>query len=283
MKLLAVAKQQSVGSEVSKSLRLRRALADQAQPTVRYPYFASLFKRTSDGSLKETCGGALIAPSVIATDASCIDAVDVAYLGLYDSSSMEEGTLEVFNIVSTSNNALMSSIKDASKNVMEVGLGLLFLDHNATSSPITINTRADVPVEGQELVEVGRDSTKSGAVAAGVLTEANVSLLSQSTCEGNHVNVNFANMTCVSDDGLLERGGLLIVKGEDAGKDVLVGVATSEPGVYSSVLKFLMPDPNASTRIIKNHKLGRCWYEYVCDYECDYYWCDWNCGYVYYC
>ena len=85
------------------SWSLRHRALDQNAKEVqkgRYPYLAALFKKASDGSLKQSCGGALITPNVIVTAASCLGSVDVAYLGLHDSLNMEEGTYEVFDISS---------------------------------------------------------------------------------------------------------------------------------------------------------------------------------------
>ena len=61
----------------------------------RYPYLAALFNRVSHESLEQSRGGALIALNVIVTTASCLDSVDVAYLGL---ETMDKGTFEVFDI-----------------------------------------------------------------------------------------------------------------------------------------------------------------------------------------
>jgi len=49
----------------------------------------------SHESLEQSRGGALIALNVIVTTASCLDSVDVAYLGL---ETMDKGTFEVFDI-----------------------------------------------------------------------------------------------------------------------------------------------------------------------------------------
>ena len=266
------------------SLSLRHRALDQTEnentkeaQKGRYPYLAALFKKASDGSLKQSCGGALIAPNVIVTAASCLDSVDVAYLGLHDSLDMEEGTYEVFDISADSKHQ-----RSLDTNTTEEDIALLFLDRNSTFSPVSINTRSDVPQEGQELVNIGWDTTESDAVSS-VRMETIINILSQSECAADHPSMNVTSMLCTSGGESLDRGGPLIVKGEEAGQDILVGVASLESGVYSSVLHSLTRNPSAPSRTIKSDKLSRCYYEWYCEWYCDCCWCEEVCVEIWYC
>ena len=78
-------------------------------------------------------------------------------------------------------------------------------------------------------------------------------------------SMNVTSMLCASPESL-EPGGPLIVKGEEAGQDVLVSVTSLEPSIYSSVLYSLMRDQTTSHTAIKSS----C---HHCDVCCDF-WCD---------
>ena len=83
-------------------------------------------------------------------------------------------------------------------------------------------------------------------------------------------------MLCMSGGESLDHGGPLIVKGEEAGQDILVGVASLEPGVYSSVLYSLMRDMTTPSTAIESC----CYYcDVCCDFWCDCCWCWEECWY----
>lgn len=239
----------SVGAECSLYPRKLIYGGDEVTPN-RYPFLVSLFYRNlSSGELSFMCGGSLIAPAVILTAAHCNDFIDVAMIGLHNL-TLEEEPRETYNI--SSDQKVMFPLYN---NITAEGdFLLLFLDKPSSFAPISLNKNPKIPRKKEQLTVIGWGMQETGDIST-VPEETNVKTRSTSWCAVAYMGLTvglellakvndtvlpqsevpgFAvtkHSICAENGGKSafcngDSGGPLIIKGENASTDLLVGVVS---------------------------------------------------------
>ena len=110
--------------------------------------------------------------------------------------------------------------------------GLIFLDEPSKIAPVNVNTKTNVPSTNQQLTVMGWGTTEYGALP-NIPLETTVDVLSNNECAHEYGVMSpitdnmlcaFGGSDCDACQGDL--GGPLIIKGRDAGDDILVGLAS---------------------------------------------------------
>ena len=211
----------------------------------RYPYLAALFQRTTWGAFQQVCGGVLIAPKVILTAAHCLEYIDVVMLGVHDFRNIQGSSYELYSLSPKS--TLRYPLYDP--YTLDGDFALVFLPEPSKFAPVTVNANGDVPSTDQKLTVMGWGTTEHGALS-NVPLETTVDVLSNMDCANRYGSESHISKRMVCASGGSERdscqedsGGPLIIKGQDAADDILVGLVSwgyecsgwFYPGVYSRV------------------------------------------------
>ena len=124
----------------------------------RYPYLAVLFQHREGGSLRQVCGGSLIAPNVILTAAHCYEFIEVAMLGVHNYSDITTNSSERYEI-SPKQKVLYPFYNSTTQ---DEDFLLLFLDQPSKFQPVKLNTNANVPVSDEQLTVMGWGMQETG-------------------------------------------------------------------------------------------------------------------------
>lgn len=188
----------------------------------RYPYAVSL----QEFGGNHVCGGTLIAPDVILTAASC-DHADQAVIGPHRLTlGQEEGdTLEVQDVTRY----------PGFENHVENDLALILLKQESARPFVSLNTDQDVPASDESLRILGWGTTVAGVKQiTDILQEATIPALSNEQCNVQLVDYFpiSDNMLCSHQNGAChgDEGGPLVIPGNEAAEDLLVGVTSTAVG-----------------------------------------------------
>ncbi|PSC68222.1 trypsin isoform B [Micractinium conductrix] len=202
-----------------------RIVGGAPAPSNRFPYLASL--RTGDGS--HFCGGALVAPAVVATAAHCVEGQSVAqvHIGRRYLQTSESGY-----IVRSVAKAVVHPGYDAYSNENDVAL--LLLDSDTGRAALALAPAALQLADGQQLSVAGWGATSEGALyLSETLMYVNVSHIAYSRCSPLFPAGSLAaGMMCAGelaggkDSCQGDSGGPLIRLGSTPGADVAVGVVS---------------------------------------------------------
>lgn len=239
------------GAELSERKLDQRIIGGSEATEDRYSYAVSL----SD-DIGHFCGGSLIAKDVVLTAAHCQGGSYDVVVGRHDIVNDNDGNkigkkTEVphpeYDSYSTDNDFM-----------------LVFLNRAATAynvDLVELNSRSSVPSVGEGVTVMGWGDTnidEDVSDLSDVLMDVRVKVISNQECDASEGNIgeyydNYndqitQNMLCAKknkpkDSCQGDSGGPLIVKGNNAGRDVQVGVVSwgigcaSEhfPGVYARV------------------------------------------------
>jgi transmembrane protease serine 9 len=221
-----------------------------ANPT-RYPYFTLLFLNLED-DLLNTCGGSLIAPDVVLTNAACLLPDNATILSIdafvnYTSTTTSTGYEYERKVITTFPYPKYNPI------TFEGDIALLFLESAVTQVPfVSLNRHAKTPKNGQTVTVFGIGSTSITDGYSDNLMEVDVSVVSHKDCNDrnsyNGLIVEKA-MLCAGDpkggkDSCAgDNGSPMVVTGMNAKGDVQVGIVSfgkgcgdpDFPGVYTRV------------------------------------------------
>lgn len=191
----------------------------------RYPYQVGLL--FSSGTLG--CGGTLIHPQWVLTNSVCFD-MPLVEIGRHNRSNINE-TYELHEVEfkllhpnhnpsTREHNSMLLRLKTPSN------YSTVRLDDGSISTKLT---------DGSNVTVMGWGGTEVWWINSDVLREVEINILNLETCKHSYPTEQITNdMICASrqSDGFCEvdRGGPLIIKGEDATSDVQVGLSSWKYG-----------------------------------------------------
>lgn len=247
-----------VATEVEVQPHSRSIIGGTAAPPGRYPYAAAITTDTLSLGLIHECGATLIGPDLLLTAAHCKSSsveglqINSAVLGRYERSNIDKSKFEYFPI----EHVLVHP--DYIRYPVPVNdLKIIKLYGKSTYTPIRLNSNPNFPRVGGTVTAMGWGSTNTDDwELSNVLREVDLGYVSNEQCgraEGvvdgsfkSYVGIIGDSMLCSfaagRDSCLGDSGGSLIVRGNDAGSDVQVGVssfgiscATMFPGVSTRI------------------------------------------------
>ena len=215
----------------------------------RYSYAVSLQDR-----IGHFCGGSLIAQDVVLTAAHCKGGQYNIVLGRHDFDDNDGETIAMKSELPHPNYDTFTTDND---------FMLVFLDDAATASNVdivTLNSDASSPSIGQAVTAMGwgdTDIRDDYSQLSDVLKNVRVNTITNKECDASEGTIGgyeddyngsiTGNMLCARTDSQDacqgDSGGPLVIKGNNADRDVLVGVVSwgigcaheSFPGVYARV------------------------------------------------
>jgi secreted trypsin-like serine protease len=217
-------------------------------PRGRYPYFSTL---------EHYCGGALIAPDTILTAGHCLPLHTSSvqpHVGRY--SFHNDDTSKRYDIVAMKRHPHWELVADDN---FRHDFSLLFLSEAASEDYVRINRDPNLPANGQTVFAMGVGWTSADyetAKLSQVLKEVNLEYLENAQCE---LSSNAHSLGKDDDDGLIEytdiihadhlcttggphnkrdacsydSGSPIIIQGETAKDDILVGLVSGGVGCKS--------------------------------------------------
>jgi secreted trypsin-like serine protease len=113
-------------------------------------------------------------------------------------------------------------------------VAVVFLDKSIDTKVVTpakINGNANIPVDGQSVTAIGLGNVDNYLTSPKDLLEVSVSIIDGSVCEKRYILNEFYDLYQICAGGTKgvcsgDSGGPLFLKGVDASKDVVVGIAS---------------------------------------------------------
>lgn len=219
-------------------LRENKIVGGQIAEKGRYPYQVGLM--TSENSAHPICGGSLIAPQWVLSAAHCAFYASHVVIGRHDFGDDEE----IFDAIEIEEEILHPNYDGLDYDMM-----LIKLKDNSTYTPVKLDDGSFNLKVGDDLTVMGWGVTRYQGSVSPELREVELDYYSRIRCNLSYL-IFFGitkNEMCAGrlfkDSCQGDSGGPLIVKGEDASKDVQVGIVSwgfrcavpMFPGVYARV------------------------------------------------
>jgi len=209
----------------------------------RYPYQVGLLKNST--STHPFCGGTLIAPNWVLSAAHCYGLAYYVVIGRHNWDDDEEN-YEVIAVEEEIKHPDYSTFSDGN-DVM-----LIRLVENSRYDTVQVDDGSVELNRNVDLTVMGWGATQSEGQISKELREVEVDYYSQFRCNLAYLvyfgitSTAFCAGRFCKDSCQGDSGGPIIIKGEDASKDVQVGIVSWGigcanplfPGVYSRVGKF---------------------------------------------